>query len=56
VSNLTLFLLTVAVILMVAWLWPTQGADDKETLNAQNWRVQDLKDEDESNEQQNRAP
>lgn len=55
-SNLTLFLLTVVIILVVAWLWPTEGADTEETLNAQDWRVQDLHDEDESNDQQNRAP
>lgn len=45
-NNLTLFLLGVAFILLVAWIWPTQGADEDETLNSQDWRVQDLNDED----------
>lgn len=43
-NNLLMFLLTVLVIVVVAWLWPTQGADEKETLNSQDWRIQDLKD------------
>lgn len=50
-SNLTLFLLAVVGIVVVAWLWPTQGADQNETLNSQDWRVQDLKDEDKFNDQ-----
>ncbi len=50
-NNLTLFLLAVVFILLVAWLWPTKGADREETLNSQDWRVQDLKNGDETNDQ-----
>ncbi|WP_294948056.1 hypothetical protein [Sulfurivirga sp.] len=42
-QNLLYFLLTVLVILLVAWLWPTRPADDEETLNSQDWRIQDFR-------------
>jgi hypothetical protein len=47
-----LFLLSALVILVVAWLWPTRGADQQETLESQDWRIQDFKEsrDDEKND------
>ncbi len=44
-QNLWLFLLTVAVIVVIAMIWPGQKASDDETLNSQDWRIQDLKED-----------
>ncbi|SIN73671.1 hypothetical protein SAMN05443662_0382 [Sulfurivirga caldicuralii] len=52
-QHLLLFLLAVAVIVVIAMIWPGQKASDDETLNSQDWRIQDLKEDagDESNDE-----
>ncbi len=43
-QNLWLFLLTAAAIVVIALIWPGQKASDDETLNSQDWRIQDIKE------------
>lgn len=45
--NLLIFLLAAAVIVIIAAFWPGKKASDEETLDSQNWRVQDFRQDDE---------
>ena len=46
--NLLIFLLAAAIIILIASLWPGKKASDEETLNSQDWRVQDFRQDDET--------